>query len=133
MKNKFILFTLLFLNLAINAQIGINTQNPKSTLDINGSFASKVSVVAANTTLDMQHSVVICNAPTPININLPTATSISGRIYIIKNVTNNAVSIVAKNAQTIDGNTNVTINNINTVFQVISDGNNWFIIDKYIP
>ena len=133
MKKILLIVGILLFVFSVNAQVGINTTSPNSTLDVNGSFGSKVTVVNADLNLQIQHSVVICNSTTAIEISLPEASSCAGRIYVIKNITTNMVTLKTQNGQTIDGSTSFLIQNINAVIQTISNGNNWYVLDKYNP
>jgi len=65
-----------------NVLIGTTTDNSKLT--VNGSFAAAYSAKTANYTLDATNFLVNCTSNS-FTITLPTAVSIAGRIYIIKN------------------------------------------------
>lgn len=110
------------------AQVGIGTNNPNSTLQVEGSVAAKINVVTDNTTLGMLHSTIICNATKPITISLPSTASIPGRTYTIKNISPYQVTIMAASMQTIDGNNSVYLKKENDKIQVITDGNVWYVV-----
>lgn len=116
-----------------NAQIGINTTTPNSTLEVNGSFSSKVSQITSTTNLVIDHSVIICNSSSPIDVNLPSATGCEGRIYIIKNLTSNGVFLRPQSGQNIESASVYSLSQINSVVQLVSDGSHWYILDSYIP
>ena len=89
-----ILFTVFF---AVNfgfSQVGINTDNPLSTLDINGNLSLKAVVLNGNGSGNGGTSVVI-NDGVYISLNpqtaddkfeLPNPTLFPGRVYIIRNI-----------------------------------------------
>lgn len=53
MKNYFYLFVLFLMTKMLHAQVGINTENPKSTLDINGNLKIRtLSVIPTHPTSD---------------------------------------------------------------------------------
>lgn len=106
------------------AQVGIDTTAPKSTFEINGSFAQKVDAVTDNTTLTIDHGIVICNnGANPISITLPTAVGINGRIYTIKRNTASTANVTI--AGTINGVTNLTLIAAGQTETIFSDGVEW--------
>lgn len=99
-----------------------------STLQSGGSFARAYVAKTANYTLTATDSVVNCTANT-FNITLPTAVSIAGREYVIKNVGTGIISMLTTSSQTIDG----VASGVLTLVQwdsmtVVSDGANWIVI-----
>lgn len=135
MKKNTCLFCLgiFLLSHVIYAQIGINTQTPNSTLEINGSFARKVTQITTTSTIENNHSIFICNPTEPIEITLTSASGNIGRLYTIKNITSFPVTVKTQSSQLIEGSNNFILQNINMVIQIVSDGNNWYILDKYLP
>lgn len=96
---KIILPILFVLCLAVNAQVGINTTNPQSTLDINGNLSIKVVSLnggpsGAATVID--DGVYLSLTPTSSNIEfiLPDATLVPGRIYILRNVSDTENALI---------------------------------------
>ncbi|WP_370390669.1 hypothetical protein [uncultured Winogradskyella sp.] len=97
----------LFLGFALSAQVGINTDTPLSTLDINGNLSVKhVSLTGAGTPTLIDDGVYISVNPQANNqdFQLPDPRNFPGRIYIIRNVsdTTNA-DIVMDPAAVTDG------------------------------
>ncbi len=73
-------------------RVGIATSAlANSTLQINGSLSTATITPTSNITLDESHYTVIINSN--ISVTLPAASSASGRIYVIKNTTNSAMTI----------------------------------------
>lgn len=106
--------------------IGVNTENPGSTMDINGSLAAKYSSVTGtlyNLTATDFH--VSYNGTANATFNLPAAISgngnFRGRMYTIKNNTNFTITINPAGAETINGNTSVSVP-ANQSAQLISTG-----------
>jgi hypothetical protein len=63
-------------------------------------------------------------------VTLPTAASITGRMYTIKRTNSgaNAVTVGTTSSQTIDGSTTYSLSAQYKYVTVISDGSNWLII-----
>ncbi|WP_243471459.1 hypothetical protein [Winogradskyella sp. MH6] len=140
MKFYSLLFSLVF-STCIYAQVGINTDNPQSTLDINGNLSVKhVGLVPTDGTLqDIDDGVYISIDPfvSGQQFRLPDATTVPGRIYILRNIDNSddasivtqgvGVEFFAGNNST-TGTTSVTLNGANVTTKTlifISDGSNW--------
>jgi len=108
---------------------GFGTATPTSTLDINGSFERVYTTKTANYTLAATDYGVICNTNS-FTITLPTAVSIAGREYFIKNIgSGTTITIATTSSQTIDGAVPSTYN-LTTQYSrlcVFSDGSNWLI------
>jgi hypothetical protein len=107
-----------------------NHENIHSRILCNGSFATKVSTVSANTTLGVDHHIVLVNASGGARtITLPDATTCAGRQYVIKKIdsSTDAVTIVPQSGQTIDGQASISINTQYDYRRVVSDGTNWYL------
>lgn len=114
--------------------VGINTTSPTSDLEVNGSFAQKVTTVTTSTTLTATHNVVVCNnGATAINITLPAVSGITGRTYTIKRdpASTADVTIVG----TIDGKTNHKLIGGGESLTLICDTVDWKIVGglEYAP
>ena len=59
-------------------------------------------------------------------ISLPTAVGIKGQIYQIKNAGNGTITVDPSGAQTIDGQSTVTLTQNKSLY-IVSDGANWII------
>ncbi|MET6992094.1 hypothetical protein ABXZ36_15735, partial [Sediminicola arcticus] len=115
-----------------NGQVGIGIVAPTSTLHTAGSFATSITSIFADTSLNETHHTLIIGAT--LEIDLPAADSCVGRIYIIKNPASNPVSTpptpdfsvtFAILDEYIDsfGNTKTTLDA--GVTQLQSDGTDW--------
>lgn len=113
--------------------VGIATNAPTSTLHSNGSIAAKYVSKTATYTLDSTDYTVVFNISAAATANLPSASSCTGRIYVIKvnNTTNtDALTIDPNGAQTIDGFATYTLQCQYGVM-IQSDGSNWRIIADF--
>lgn len=143
---KLLKIALLFLVFSYSgfSQIGINTTNPTSTLDINGNISVKVLTLNGNGTgtngspILIDDAVYISLNPTVTNdkFQLPNPTLFPGRMYIIRNIQNTITAqltttnglLFPKNSTSGSQSINMFEGNLRTV-TVISDGFNWTYIN----
>jgi len=116
-----------------DTNVGIRTTAPHSQLHVNGSMAIGVRTTsAASTTILANDCMLIYTGGAGSSIFLPTAVGITGRMYIVKNRTANALNLFTISNQTIDGVNNsgtaLTINGLGVV-KLVSDGANWQRLD----
>ncbi|GAB5565503.1 MAG: hypothetical protein Wins2KO_25660 [Winogradskyella sp.] len=95
-------FACLLFFLTVNAQVGVNTTEPKSTLDINGNLSLKVVSLnggPSGTATPIDDGVYINLTPTSGNAEfiLPDATQLPGRIYILRNVSDTETAQIYSN------------------------------------
>ncbi len=134
-KSVLSFFTLVFVFLAnfagfAQAGVGINTLDPKSTLEVNGSMSQKVTAITGETTLDVNYNTVVCKNTTAIIVNLPAVSACEGRIYTIKkdmSSTNN-VTIDGFGSESIDGATTYILSDVEGAVTIASTGTEWKII-----
>jgi hypothetical protein len=110
----------------INAQTGINTPNPGSTLDVNGSLAAQYRAVTATAySMNETDFHVSYNGTANSIFTLPTAISgignFKGRLYTIKNNTAFTVTVNPSGSETISGNTSIALT-ANQSIQIINTG-----------
>jgi hypothetical protein len=113
----------------ISDWVGIETTTPNSTLQVYGSFSTKVNALSANTTLDATYQVIETTGT--LTVTLPTAVGISGRVYTIKKqdgAGGGTLTIATTSAQTIDGATTLIIKSQYVSTTLVSNGTNWIII-----
>lgn len=114
-----------------NTRVGISQGTPTSTLHVTGSFATKVGAVTSAFTATSSDSTITGDSTSgAFTVTLPTAASISGRIYTIKKIdaSANAVTVGTTSSQTIDGSTTYPLSSQWKFVMVQSDGANWIII-----
>lgn len=98
-----------------------------STLNINGSVAASVLTYTATgaLTLDASHYTVrIKNAGSAVSVNLPTASSCKGRIYVIVKALSSG-DVMLNNPVLLNDDSNVTTITGAKTFTIQSDGSAW--------
>lgn len=101
------------IRIATTGKVGIKTATPMSTLTVEGSLETAFKEITTNYTLTDNDYYVTYSGTAGATITLPVigttpTTSFSGRIYRIKNVSNNIVTLKASGANLIRPNsTNV--------------------------
>jgi hypothetical protein len=106
--------------------VGINTPNPGSTIDINGSVAANYSAVTTTPyNLTSTNFHVSYNGTSNAVFNLPAAISgmgnFKGRMYTIKNNTNFTITVNSAAPETINGSASVPVS-ANQSIQLINTG-----------
>lgn len=99
------------------------------TTTFNGNAKLNISTKTADYTIISADDVILADGTSnTVDITLPTAVGIAGRIYHTKaiNITN-AVTLKTTSSQTIDGVTSQTPS-LNANIMVISDNSNWRIL-----
>ncbi|MCT4665498.1 MAG: hypothetical protein N4A45_09725 [Flavobacteriales bacterium] len=102
-------------------QNAITLRKPNSTLEVGGSFATAITETTGTITLSEDHHTVIIGGNH--TINLPTGSTLKGRIYIIKNP--NSFATVVNSYKGMNGTTTINTINPNTVLWVQHDGSDW--------
>lgn len=110
-----------------NNLIGVGTSAPNSTLHANGSFAIAFAIKNSNYTLSLTDNCVVVTTA-GVTITLPSAATITGRTYTIKNTATGSVTVATTSSQTIDGQTTYTLSAQYKYVTVISTGSSWLII-----
>src|SRR4051812_1868901 len=107
MKKSTLLLLFISISCCINAQIGVGTTSPNSTLDVRGSISTSLRKFTTSSTATISDNVLIFTGTTASTITLPTAALITGRTYRIKNSSTTnptpALTVATTSAQTIDG------------------------------
>lgn len=107
--------------------LGVGTASPHSTIHSNGSLAAAIVPKTAAYTVTASDFLINCTSGT-YNVTLPTAASIAGRIYVIKNSGTGAITVATTSSQTIDGSTTYSLGTQYKYVVVMSDGANWVIM-----
>jgi hypothetical protein len=109
-----------------------NVVAPTSGLSVQGEVITLAAqrcfyrAITALRTLDATDYLIDCTTNT-FTVTLPTAASIAGRTYVIKNSGTGVITIATTSSQTIDGITTQTLNQYDSI-TVVSNGANWIII-----
>lgn len=90
------------------------------------SLATAYSAKTANYTATATDSVIDCTSGT-FTVTLPTAVSITGRQYVVKNSGSGIITVNANGSETIDGTLTIDIASEDSV-TIVSNGANWIII-----
>jgi hypothetical protein len=117
--------------------LGVNTTSPNAPLTINGAVSQSITKVTSNTTIDISYyTVLVDTTASNITITLPTnSSSITGRMYRIKNIGTNPANIVNVDpgSSTIDGSSGLFsisqglgFSSSASVFH--SDGTDWWFL-----
>lgn len=95
---------------------------------VSGSLSLPIATKTASYTLADGDYTVIFNSAIGITATLPSATLMTGRVYILKNIGAGAVSIATTSSQTVDGNLSPAALAQYGTLTVQSTGSNWIII-----
>ena len=112
-----------------DAQIGIGTTSPNSTLDVRGSLSLNYRTFTASTTAASTDNTLLFTGTTAVTVTLPDAATCTGRIYSIKNASVTSplpvLTIATTSSQTIDAGATWLLNDSKEMITVVSDGTNW--------
>jgi hypothetical protein len=114
--------------------VGINEQAPNSYLHVKGSLRLPIAIKTATYTLTADDYTVVFDLNGNATANLPDATTIPGRIYVIKinrTSVSDILTIDPNGAQTIDGNATLDLQ-CQQAITIQSDGTNWRVIGDYL-
>ena len=107
-------------------RVGINTGSlANSTLQINGSMSTAITTAGSNLTLNESHHTVIINSN--ISVTLPAANGATGRVYVLKNITQQTLTMSPYINEIGDSTTELTSK---TVIWLQSDGTQWQLINR---
>jgi hypothetical protein len=134
MKRFFVVVLSALFITASFAQVGIGTTSPNSTLDVRGSVSGNYRAFAVSTTAGSDYTLVFTGT-SAATLTLPDATTITGRVYWIKNASSNAstLTIATTSSQTIDGAASWSISQTNKVVSLVSNGSNWYTVGESVP
>lgn len=84
-----------------------------------------VKAKTANYTATSSDHVILCTGT--FTVTLPTAIGITGKTYLVKNVSTGVITVDGNGGQTLDGETTRELLNQNSWVEVMSDNTNWVI------
>jgi hypothetical protein len=106
-----------------SGNVGVGTNSPNSTFEVNGSIGFPITTTAADITLGASNYTVILTNSNPI-VTLPAAAAGNARrIYVIINETSGARTI--STYKNLSG-TNTTTVALNSSITIQSDGSTWY-------
>lgn len=119
----------------LQAQVGIGTISPTSTLDVRGSISCGYRAFSSATTAAISDNTLVFTGVSAATLTLPDATTCSGRVYWVKSTSTNAstLTIATTASQTIDGLSSWTLAQTNKVLSLVSNGTNWLISTESLP
>ena len=117
-------------------KVGIGTTSPVATLNVNGSYAGKVtSVTSSPYTVTDTDWLLVCSGDSAKTINLPAVSSNTGRILHIKDVDGNAssynITLDGNSSETIDGSTTYIITQDRASAIIVCTGTTWAVVSMY--
>ena len=105
--------------------------SPNSTFQLTGSMSVSYRKVIANTTLASTDYVVLANATAgAFTLTLPTASTCTGRIYVIGKSDESTNTVTFSPALTLTETTTVPSLSFAKKYRVVSDGSNWVILNE---
>ncbi len=115
-----------------NGYLGLGTAAPSSTLHVNGSISHTLRSVSSNYTLTANDNILLVDASSAnLTITLPTASSVPGRMYIIKVISLGSLKTVTLSPASgqIEGASTLVMSVLYTSKQIISNGSAWYVIN----
>tara|TARA_R110002050_G_scaffold45796_2_gene108166 strand:+ start:2813 stop:4249 length:1437 start_codon:yes stop_codon:yes gene_type:complete len=107
-------------------RVGVNTGSlANSTLQVNGSLSTAITTAGSNLSLNESHHTVVINSN--ISITLPAANGATGRVYVLKNITQQTLTVGSYINELGDITTELTPK---TVIWLQSDGTQWQLINR---
>ena len=91
-------------------------------------ISKAIKTITSNYTVLNSDSTILINSTSAINVTLPDATSLNGRIFTLKNINTGNVTVLTTSSQTIDGAASQSIATQYSKISIQSDGTNWWII-----
>ena len=132
MKTCLIALLIIITSYSLKAQVGIGTTTPNSTLDVRGSFSTPITTFTSATTAGASDNMLVFTGSSATTLTLPTAASIAGRIYWIKNGGTATLTVATTSSQTIDALSSWSLTQGKTL-RVVSDGANWYVASETYP
>ena len=108
-----------------NIKVSVIEDSIKLTLDIPVKQVNNDYIMTTEDAVILINSVINTNT----HIILPNTEQSKGKYFVIKNIGYGTV-VISPSSGTIDGSNNVNLNSVNSFVGLISDGTNWFIINR---
>jgi hypothetical protein len=117
-----------------NGQLGIGVNNPKSTLEVKGSMGLSIQTLNSDTLLSGNTMILADTMSGNITLTLPTASTVTGRIYQIKKKSSlYDLIIIANDGGNIDDSSSLSLSTSVLGFSyinVFSNGSQWLVSSK---
>ncbi|MEO6316284.1 MAG: tail fiber domain-containing protein [Chitinophagaceae bacterium] len=126
---------MLFCEMQGNAQIGVGTTTPNSTLDVRGSLSLNYRGFTTSNGITATDNMLVFTGTAAATLTLPDATLCIGRAYWIKNTSSNVslLTVATTSSQTIDGLASWLLDEFNESVRVVSNGANWNVSAQSLP
>ena len=111
-----------------DGKVGIGTEAPNSTIQVNGSMALPIRSGGTTTLTAADYTHISSSGAV---VTLPSAVGIKGRVYIIKNDGSGSSSVKPAAGEKIDGKLGTFTLQKKQVGQIQSDGTDWWIIAEH--
>lgn len=109
----------------------LHTHQASDISGLSSTSDSSTVITADQTVTQSSANIIFANClNNPITISLPTAASVANKFFKIKKIDNtlNQVIVVPNGQEKIDGDSSIIISYQNTTVDLVSDGNNWYIL-----
>lgn len=132
---KLMTISLLLIAVYSNAQVGVGTTSPNSTLDVRGSMSLNYRAFSTSTSAATTDNILMFTGTSTATVTLPDATTCPGRVYTIKNVSSNGstLNIATTSSQTVDGLASWSLTQTNKALVVVSNGSGWYATSESLP
>jgi hypothetical protein len=111
----------------------IGSGNPSANLSITGTMGVSVETVSANTTLSGNSYVLANSSSANLTLFLPYAGNVSGRQYVIKNISSHSVRVLSP-GNTIDNLATLELaplsSSVRSCVKLQSSGSKWYILSS---
>ncbi|MEO6317031.1 MAG: hypothetical protein ABIU63_07595, partial [Chitinophagaceae bacterium] len=116
-----------------NAQVGVGTLTPHSTLDVRGSVSAAYRGFTTSTAASLADNLLVFTGTAAATLTLPDATTCAGRTYWIKSTSTSPLTVATIAAQTIDGQANWILATTNQTIKLVSNGAGWLVAAETSP
>lgn len=113
--------------------VGVGTSTPTSTVQVEGSFATAIRTITATagaTVSRTDYTLLVNCTSGAITMTLPTASSCSGRTYIIKKL-DAANTLTFSTPLILDLSQSISSTVMATTLTIQSDGTSWYIVNRF--
>jgi hypothetical protein len=122
------------ITMSSNGMLGIGTSDPKSSMEVAGSVGFNLETFTASTGTISGNSIVLADtASGNITLTLPVASTVTGRLYQIKKISDNYQLSITAAANIDNYNSAIVLSTSASGFpyvNVVSSGTQWLITSR---